>query len=120
MGINSNDTFSAFEESVYTAYIDSGTLTLDFHQGQYAKVSLTENVTGVNILNAPAPGTLANMSVEITQDATGGRTFAGTFLTDSGAGLGVSTTANAKSLVVLLTTDGGSSYLGMFAGKDFA
>jgi len=120
MGINANDTFSSVEESVYTANIASGILTLDFHQGRYAKVDLTENVTGVSILNPPKTGFLGSMDVELTQDSTGSRTFAGTFLTDSGAGVGVSSTANSISLIVLLTTDGGATYLGMSAGKAYA
>ena len=120
MGFNASDTFSAFEESTYNATINSGILTLDFHQGQYAKVLLTENVTGINILNAPEAGTVGNMTVELTQDATGSSTFAGAFLTDSGAGVGVSAAANSLSLIALLTTDGGATYLGMSAGKAYA
>lgn len=120
MGINANDTFSAFEESVYNATISSGVLTLDFHLGQYAKVTLTENVTSVVILNPPEAGFVGTMTVELTQDATGSRTFAGTYLTASGAGLDFSAAANSMSLIAFMTTDNGATYLAMNAGKAYA
>jgi hypothetical protein len=120
MGFNASDTFSAFEESVYTASITGGILTLDFNSGRYARVSLTENVTGVTILNPPAPDILADMTVELTQDSTGSRTITGGYETASGAGLDISSAATSKSLVVFLTTDAGITYLGMSAGKAYS
>jgi len=120
MGFNATDTFSAFDESVYTAIITSGVLTLDFNRGRYAKVSMTENITGVNMLNPPTTGVWADMTIELKQDTTGGRTITGGYETASGAGLDISLTANSKSLVVFLTTDAGITYLGMSAGKAYS
>lgn len=120
MGFNAFDTQSAFDESVYTATITAGILTLNFNLGVYAKVLLTENITGITILNPPPLGFWADTLVEFTQDATGGRTVTGGFETASGAGLDISSAANSKSLVGFMTSDAGASYLGMSAGKAYS
>jgi hypothetical protein len=118
MGYNTNDTFSAFEETVYTSVISSGALTLDFNLGQYAKVALTENITSVTILNAPVQGTFGSMNAEFTQDATGSRTVTGSYLTDGGSGLDISSAANSISVVSFVVANG--TTLGMSAGKGYS
>ena len=63
---------------VATPAISSGVLTLDFGgASSYAGVvTLTSNVTSLVLTNLPGSGKFAEYELHISQDGTGGRTFA--------------------------------------------
>ncbi len=63
---------------VATPTISSGVLTLDFGGASvYAgAVTLTSNVTSLVLTNLPGSGKFAEYELHISQDGTGGRTFA--------------------------------------------
>ena len=79
----------------------SGNFSLDFSNGQMQSVTLNGNAT-VTSLSFPGEGIY---SIEVTQDATGGRTLAwpATVLAPGGksVGLVLSTTGSAKDLIAL-------------------
>lgn len=102
------------------ATIASGVLTLDHSAGDFAQVAHNQNITSVVLNNAPASGTVGSITVFLNQDGTGGRTITGSFLTISGAGLDISTAANAKNIVNFITHDGGSTYYAMSSGKAYS
>jgi len=107
-------------KNVPTATISAGVLTLDHSVGDFALVTHSENITSVVLSNPPASGTLGSITVFLNQDATGGRTLTGSFLTISGAGVDMGTAAFAKNIINFITMDGGSVYYAMSSGKDFA
>jgi len=102
------------------ATIASGVLTLDHSAGDFAQVSHSENITSVVLNNAPTSGKVGSITVFLNQDATGGRTLNGTFMTISGAGVDISTAASAKNIVNFITVDGGSTYYAMSSGKAYS
>jgi hypothetical protein len=113
------DTQITKTKTVKAVTVASGVLALDHSDGDAASITVAENVTSVTLANPPAAGIVGSITLFITQDATGGRTFAGTYLTDGGAGLDISVNPNAKSIVTFLTTDGGATYFGMSGGKNY-
>lgn len=68
-----------YEEPVRVASASSsaGALTLDMANGNHFQVTLTENVTSITISNWPAGARKEPLTVEFTQDGTGGWTVAG-------------------------------------------
>lgn len=110
-------------ETVATPALSAGALTVDFEAGNVKDIAHDSNITGITISNPPASGKCGSMTLVLTQDATGGRTIAGwpaSVKWSGGSAPTFSTTANKKNVVVLLTTDGGTTYLAWLAGKDFA
>lgn len=90
--------------SVSSPSIASGVLTLDFdgRSVYVGAVTLTSNVTSLVLSNLPGTGKYAEYELHITQDGTGGRTFA---IPASHKALGGSITAigSAASKVTVLT-----------------
>ncbi|RCX32087.1 DUF2793 domain-containing protein [Thioalbus denitrificans] len=60
-----------------TATLTTGTLTLDCTNGPNFAVTLNQNVTTVSITNLPSGTGWIPLTIELTQDATGGRTVSG-------------------------------------------
>lgn len=107
-----------------TALIDlgniSGAVALDCtHQRTHFYGTLTGDVTGITVNNASS-GVLHEFTLELTQDATGGRTMTNTFLYDGGADPTLSTAANAVDVITAYTRDGGTTVYGFLAGKGMA
>jgi len=101
--------------------VSGGTLTLDVELGNYFDVTLTGNVTTLNLNNAL--GSAAVIIVFIArQDATGSRviTWPGTvnWERDTGGSPAQSSTANAVDIYKLLTVDGGTAWQGFVLGLD--
>lgn len=105
------------KDKVQTPDISSGVLTLNYKLGGMAVVTLDENVTSITVSNVPAGGA---MTVYFVQDATGGRTvdFSG-FKTAGGEGITLSTDADARDIVVFITSDGTNYDAGLY-GAAFA
>jgi hypothetical protein len=72
-----NAKIGRFSELPGSASISSGVLTLDFTNGNFFAVTLTENVTSVSLTNLPVTTGYTFMAIEFTQDGIGGKTVTG-------------------------------------------
>lgn len=100
-------------ETAGTAAFAGGTLTLDLATGNHFAHTLTANVTAVTISNVPATGQYVPVTVELTQDATGGRTVAGWpagAKWPGGTVPAMTSAANAVDIVTGYTRDGGTTW----------
>ena len=102
---------------IKTSTIVSGVLTLDFTFGTHI-VNHNANITSISFTNASAVKS-SQVTVILTQDATGGRTITGSYATAGGLGLDISTTANAVNIVTFFTRDN-STFFGFSNGKSFS
>ena len=92
----------------------AGVLNIDFENGNSAFLTLTENITTVNLLNPPASGRLGQVEIEILQDSVA-RTIAWPAAVEWPGGTPPDlTTTSATYLVHLQTRVGGTTYLGLF------
>ena len=98
----------------------AGTFTIDYRQGQSIHTTLNQNITSIVINNVPASGKLAQIELEITQDASVARTITwpGSVQWPGGTAPDLST-LSSKHLVHLRSRDGGATWLGTFA-SDFS
>jgi hypothetical protein len=102
---------------IKTSTIVSGVLTLDFTFGTHI-VNHNANITSITFINASAVKS-SQVTVILTQDATGGRTITGSYATAGGLGLDISTTASAVNIITFLTRDN-STFYGFSNGKNFS
>ncbi len=100
------------------AQIVEGVLLVDFSKA-WNYVTLDQDVIDIVFNNVPEAGIVGSTKLEITQDATGGRTVNGNVLTSEGAGLNISLLPDAISLVTLYTRDNGLVVQAVSEGKDF-
>jgi hypothetical protein len=100
-------------EAMGTADLTGGDLTLDLATGNHFAVTLTENVTSVAFSNVPASGQYVPISIEFTQDATGGRTVAGWpagVKWPGGTVPTITVAADAVDVIKGYTRDGGTTW----------
>ena len=111
-----------FSETSTTPVISSGSLTLDLETGNVFEVTLTEDVTSLILANPPAAGSAGSATMILKQDATGGRTLAwpGSVRWAGGVAPIVTSAANAIDICAIVTRDGGATWFGFLAGKDFS
>lgn len=97
----------------------AGTLTLDMTLSNIFEVTLTENVTTLNITNPPATGKSGGLTIFIHQDATGSRTITwpASFKWDAGSAMVLSTGANEIDILSAVTMDAGVNWYAMSAGQ---
>lgn len=109
-------------EEMSTPAISSGVLTLNLELGNVFVVTLTENVTTLNFANVPPSDFATNITLVLTQDATGSRTFVwpSSIKWENGYVPVISSAANKVDEYSLRTTNGGSSWRGSVVGKGFA
>jgi len=100
----------------------AGTLTIDCSAGSLAAVTLTENVTTLSFANVPASGSVYSLTMELTQDATGGWTvtWPASVTWPSGSAPTLSTGASAVDVITLYTRDGGTTWRAFAAGLGMA
>lgn len=91
----------------------AGVVTLDFAQSSLFTLTLTENITGWTITNAPPAGNGATYRIQITQNASAANTVAwpASFKWPGGVKGSVSTGLSAVDLVEITTFDGGVSFI---------
>ena len=101
--------------------ISAGVVNIDLNVCHNFTLLLNANVTSVTFSNIPASGTPAFVGIDITQDATGGRTFASPTGTKwpGGTAYVPTATANATDTIFLKTEDAGTTWRGVSA-KAFA
>src|SRR5574343_223104 len=111
-----------YSETVSSPTISAGALTIDCKKGSVFNISHNANVTSITISNPVANGSCGSITLIFTQDATGGRTitFPSSVKWAGGSAPSYSTTANMKNVFTLFTIDGGATWLGHLAGKDYA
>lgn len=98
--------FLTYTENVATAALSSGTLTIDMNAGTVHEVELTESVSTITILNVQ-PDVASSFTLNMTQDATGGRIVSlSGFLTPGGTTPTITTTAGTQSKLGFTTLDG--------------
>lgn len=98
----------------------AGSVDINFENGNFQYGTLIGDIT-LNFTNPPATGKVGSMTLELIQDATGGRTitFPASCKFAGGTAPVPSAGANAKDIFVLYTRDGGTTYnVGTF-GLDF-
>lgn len=91
----------------------SGALSLSYAASNHYKLTLTGDVTSLAITSPPASGRTGFFTMEIIQDATGGRTFAfpSSFVWSGDASAPtITSTANKKDIVTLRTSNGGVTW----------
>lgn len=101
-----------YAEKISNPSSSSGTLTLDYAVSNHFYTTLTENVTTLTISNPPATGRLGIITLEITQDGTGSRTFAfpASFEWPGGSTPTISSGAGETDIIVARTRDGGTTW----------
>jgi hypothetical protein len=111
-----------YSEASATPGISAGTLSLDLETGNVFDVLLTEDVTSLNLLNAPASGRAGAATLILRQDATGGRTLTwpSSVLWPGGVPPTVTAAANAIDVCAIVTRDEGTTWFGFPGGQDFS
>jgi hypothetical protein len=89
----------------------SGAVAINYTSGQYATMTATGNISSITVSNWRASGTPSWMTIEITQDGTGGRTLTlgSAYKTPNGSGITLSTGAGDVDTLHLFTRDGGTT-----------
>jgi len=119
----------SYYEVAKTLVMDSGVVTLDLSQSQTFLITLTQDITRFTLLNVPTDGTL-NLTIRLTQDATGGRTVDIDDIRDSGGSSipvywpgGVvptmTSTSGRTDIYSFMTFDGGATLYGVVNGQNF-
>lgn len=111
-----------YAETSTTPSSSAGTLTLDLETGNVFEVTLTEDVTTLNLNNPPASGSAGSIFLIIAQDATGGWsiTWPGSVQWPGGTAPTLTGTASSVDIVSLVTRDGGTTWYGFEGGLDFS
>lgn len=114
--------FRDFSETSPAPAIAAGSLTLDLETGNVFEVTLTEDVTALNLVNPPAAGRAGSLALIVRQDAVGGRTvtWPGSVLWPAGAAPVVSAAALAVDVYALITRTAGATWYGFPGGRGFA
>jgi len=117
----SYELFKSYYETVSNASISGGKVTIDLSNSNISNVSLTENITSIEVLNIPASGEV-KIQFQVTQDATP-KTLAwqvngSTPKAPGGTIPTVTASAGAIDLFVLKTSDGGANWMLFTIGQD--
>lgn len=108
------DLSGALTEAVSALTISSGAITLDFAGKSRASftLALTANVTTVNFSNLAGAGLVTEFDLQITQDGTGGRTFAlpAALKALGGSDTAIASAANAVTILSAKTFDNGTTW----------
>ena len=112
--------FVAPKETYVNNATATGAVTLDCATAAVFTMLLTGNVTSLAFSNVPSSISFM-ITLVITQDGTGGRTFAwpGTIRWASAAAPTITSTLSKTDVISLLTFDGGSSWFGFVAGQNY-
>lgn len=99
----------------------SGSVTLNYENGQVQEYTATGNITGWTINNWPASGTLGKIVVFLKQDGTGSHTCtfpAGWKWFDGDTAMTFTSAANAVDCFVIMTYDGGTTVYALIIGQN--
>jgi hypothetical protein len=110
-----------YREGVVAVGTVTGATNLDLSQGNIFTITLGASGVAFTFTNPPASGVACTITLIITQDGTGSRTFGsitGSVWTDGNKPV-LTTTASKTDMLSLMTVNGGSTYYGSFAGANF-
>lgn len=103
-------------ETVSTLTPSAGAVTINLALGNMFQITLNQNITTTTFTNVPAAGKGQGITIEVKQDATGGRTWTWPASVKWSGGTYVPTvTANAIDEVSFRTYDQGTTYRGTYA-----
>jgi hypothetical protein len=90
----------------------AGVVNVDLSKGDYFTLTLAANVTSLTFSNLPSAGSARTIDITLTQDATGGRTFAlpASFHAIGASDTAIKTTASKKTKIIATTLDGGATW----------
>lgn len=110
-----------YAETAATNATSGATATIDLESGNVHDVTLTDNCT-FTFSNPPATGKAGSFTLILRQDGTGSRTVTWPASVDwpEGTAPTISTAASAVDVLVFVTVDGGTTWLGMLAGAAFS
>jgi hypothetical protein len=120
---------TSFESVGGLTIIPGGQVIVDLSRAQNFTLSATANVNYFTVTNAPSE--VSSFTVQVTQDATGGRTInLDDFRTSGGSPIPVywsgggvlpivTPTANRSDIYTFKTFDGGSNWYGIVVGQNF-
>ena len=106
----------AIRETWQSVSITSGAVTFDLSQANNFHVTLNANITSITFSNMPATGNGTPIVIELTQDATGGRTVAGwpaAVKWPGGTAPTITATAHAVDVIAGYVRDGTNIRLGV-------
>lgn len=120
-GTLSGNVIQDYEIKVATASSSSGVLTLNYNAGPVFSVTMTENITSTSVTNAPDAGNLGKITLLLSQDGTGGWSFAhpGSVSWGGAGAPTLTTTASTTSILSYLSRDSFSTNFGLHAGTGF-
>jgi hypothetical protein len=103
---------SGLGSAVTALAISSGVVNIDCSLGDYFTLAINANVTSLTFSNLPASGTGRTLSVTITQDATGARTFAlpASFMAITGSDTAIQSAASAVTKLSIETVNAGTTW----------
>lgn len=98
--------------AVVALSISSGVVNIDLSLGQNFTLALTANVTSITFSNMPGSGFSAEFELQITQDATGGRTLVlpAAFKALGGSDTAIASAANAVTVLSAKSFDNGTTW----------
>lgn len=110
---------SALGSAVTALAISSGVVNIDCSLGDYFTLAINANVTSLTFSNLPPIGTGRTLSVTITQDATGSRTFAlpASFKAITGSDTAVQSAAGAVTKLSIETVSAGTTWSYVMKGR---
>ncbi len=117
--ISNKKKFKNYSETLTTAN-SSTSYTIDLTNGNVFDITMTGNCT-FTFSNPPASGIAGSFTLILTQDGTGSRTATWPASVDWAGGTAPTLTTTATTgvdVLVFITTDGGTTWLGFSSGLD--
>lgn len=113
--MQANLTFDPYAATPVTALTPAATLNINLNGGKNRKFTISLNataITSITFSNLPAAGYVADIEVEIKQDATGGRAFPlpAAFKALGGSDTTVTTSSNTVTVLSAITFDQGTTW----------
>lgn len=103
-------------ETVTALSISAGAVTINLALGNMFTITLNQNITSTTFTNVPAASKGQGITIEVKQDATGGRTWTWPASVKwSGGTYAPTATASAVDEVSFRTYDQGTTYRGTYA-----
>jgi len=121
-GILRNAVISSYGENVQTLNIVNSGLNINLASGNVFKISLSSNITGINIQSSYPSGTLHPFTIILDYIASGISVTWPTNVYWNGGSGSVPTLGSGigrSAVISLATTDGGSTYFGFLGGNNF-
>lgn len=105
-------------ETSNTASIAGSALTLDLKSGSTFNITLNSNISSMTLSNVPSAG-LVSVLLIFTSDGTARSvTWPASIKWEFGVAPSITSTLNKRTLISLLTVDGGSTWFGLVLGQE--